>query len=259
MRVLSGRRALVAAALVLGTVGGARAQGPVRRLARRAGASIRCASRWTRTSARSTSALAKMESTSGNRDALLELSSQLEGNAQARLARAMRGQVEVIANQGRRRRIKRQKDFYLDMDTRFAQARAGGRADRRAEAQARGRGGNRRRARTRPTRRRSTNSSWGTTRWRCPPCRAFLVTYPTSSLAANAQYWVRHGVLRTARLQERDRRAAQAAADLAGQPEGPPDAMLSIASAQETMGDRKAAQKNPGRPRRQVSFELRGP
>src|SRR2546426_1841564 len=72
--------------------------------------------------------------------------------------------------------------------------------------------------------------------------QGFLVTYPGSSLAPNAQYWI--GMAYSG---QRDYKSAIAAQRklLAAWPDSPkaPDAMLSIASAQETMGDRRAAQK----------------
>jgi tol-pal system protein YbgF len=72
--------------------------------------------------------------------------------------------------------------------------------------------------------------------------QGFLVTYPGSSLAPNAQYWI--GMAYSG---QRDYKSAIAAQRklLTAWPDSPkaPDAMLSIASAQETMGDRRAAQK----------------
>jgi tol-pal system protein YbgF len=71
----------------------------------------------------------------------------------------------------------------------------------------------------------------------------FLVTYPSSSLAPNAQYWI--GMAYSG---QRDYKSAIAAQRklLTSWPDSPkaPDAMLSIASAQETMGDCKAAKKS---------------
>src|SRR5439155_855027 len=68
--------------------------------------------------------------------------------------------------------------------------------------------------------------------------QGFLVTYPGSSLAANAQYWI--GMAYSG---QRDYKSAIAAQRklLAAWPDSPkaPDAMLSIASAQETMGERR--------------------
>jgi len=75
--------------------------------------------------------------------------------------------------------------------------------------------------------------------------QGFLVTYPNSSLAPNAQYWV--GLAYSG---ERDYKSAIAAQRrlLTAWPNSDkaPDALLSIASAQETMGDRRAALKTLG-------------
>ena len=72
--------------------------------------------------------------------------------------------------------------------------------------------------------------------------QGFLVTYPSSSLAPNAQYWI--GMAHSG---QRDYKSAIAAQRklLTQWPASPkaPDAMLSIASAQETMGDRTSARK----------------
>ena len=69
-----------------------------------------------------------------------------------------------------------------------------------------------------------------------------MVTYPQSSLAPNAQYWI--GMAHSG---QRDYKSAIAAQRklLAAWPDNPkaPDAMLSIASAQETMGAKGEAQK----------------
>ena len=72
--------------------------------------------------------------------------------------------------------------------------------------------------------------------------QGFLVTYPSSTLAPNAQYWI--GMAHSG---QRDYKSAIAAQRklLASWPESEkaPDALLSIASSQETMGDRRNAQK----------------
>ena len=72
--------------------------------------------------------------------------------------------------------------------------------------------------------------------------QGFLVTYPNSALASNAQYWV--GMAYSGQRDYKNAIAAQRKL-LATWPESQkaPDALLSIASAQETMGDRKLAQK----------------
>src|SRR4051794_15676361 len=60
--------------------------------------------------------LAKVEAASADRGAILELSSQLS-SMREELAR-MRGQIEVLTNQVEGA-DKRQKDLYLDIDTRL--------------------------------------------------------------------------------------------------------------------------------------------
>ena len=72
--------------------------------------------------------------------------------------------------------------------------------------------------------------------------QGFLVTYPGSPLASNAQYWI--GMAFSGQRDYKSSIAAQRKL-LKTWPESAkaPDAMLSIASAQETMGDRKAAQR----------------
>src|SRR2546427_190931 len=72
--------------------------------------------------------------------------------------------------------------------------------------------------------------------------QGFLVTYPNSKLAPNAQYWV--GMAHSGQRDYKQAIAAQRKL-LAAWPdsEKAPDALLSIASSQETMGDRKSAQK----------------
>ena len=72
--------------------------------------------------------------------------------------------------------------------------------------------------------------------------QGFMVTYPQSKLAANAQYWI--GMAYSGQKNYKEAIVAQRKL-LAGWPDSDkaPDAMLSIASAQETMGDRKSAQR----------------
>src|SRR5207247_2000617 len=79
-------------------------------------------------------------------------------------------------------------------------------------------------------------------RGQLPALQGRRVTHPGSSLAPKAQYWI--GMAYSG---QRDYKSAIAAQRklLTAWPDSPkaPDAMLSIASAQETMGDRRAAQK----------------
>jgi tol-pal system protein YbgF len=190
--------------------------------------------------------LAKIEaavSGAGDRSAILELASQIE-SLRGELAR-MRGQVEVLANQAELAE-RRQKDLYLDIDTRLRkleqaqeQAAAAAAAQKPAapgepqEASA---------AETKAYQAALDQFKLGNYALAVAAMQNFLAAHPQSTLAPNAQYWV--GMAHSG---QRDYKSAIAAQRklLATWPESQkaPDALLSIASAQETMGDRKLAQK----------------
>ena len=175
-----------------------------------------------------------------DRSAMLDLSSQIEA-LRADIAK-MRGQLEVTANQIEVA-DKRQKDLYLDIDTRIRkleQGREGAAAapDNRpaaAEAEASP-------AETRAYQAALDQFKLGNYPLAVSAMQGFLVTYPNSTLAPNAQYWI--GMAHSG---QRDYKSAIAAQRklLASWPdsEKAPDALLSIASSQETMGDRRNAQK----------------
>ena len=190
--------------------------------------------------------LAKIEaavSGAGDRSAVLELASQIE-SMRGELAR-MRGQVEVLANQAELAE-RRQKDLYLDIDTRLRkleqaqeQAAAAAAAQKPAapgepqEASA---------AEAKAYQAALDQFKLGNYALAVAAMQNFLAAHPQSTLAPNAQYWV--GMAHSG---QRDYKSAIAAQRklLATWPESQkaPDALLSIASAQETMGDRKSAQK----------------
>jgi tol-pal system protein YbgF len=187
--------------------------------------------------------MAKAEATAtsaADRSALLELSSQID-SLRGEIAK-MRGQVEVLANQSETAEA-RQKQLYLDIDTRLRKLET-------APPPA---------AETKPPAAAATDAEpspgeakayqaaldqfkLGNYSLAVAAMQGFLVTYPSSSLAANAQYWI--GMAHSG---QRDYKSAIAAQRklLTQWPDSPkaPDAMLSIASAQETMGDRGAARK----------------
>jgi tol-pal system protein YbgF len=183
--------------------------------------------------------LGKIESAATDRGALLELSSQLEG-VRNDIAR-MRGQLEVLTNQAENA-DKRQKDLYLDIDTRLRkleQSREQAATEKPAAATAD------------PEPSPAENKAYqaaldqfklGNYPLAVSAMQGFLVTYPSSPLASNAQYWV--GMAYSGQRDYKSSIAAQRKL-LASWPDSAkaPDAMLSIASAQETMGDRKAAQR----------------
>ena len=182
---------------------------------------------------------------SADRNALLELSTQIE-NLRGEMAK-MRGQLEVLANQSDTAEA-RQKQLYLDIDTRLRKL------EQRAEQAAAAPPPEKPAATAQPA---ETEPSPGEAKayqaaldqfklgnysLAVAAMQGFLVTYPSSSLAANAQYWI--GMAHSG---QRDYKSAIAAQRklLTTWPDSPkaPDAMLSIASAQETMGDRKSAQQ----------------
>ena len=178
-----------------------------------------------------------------DRSAVLDLASQIEA-LRGDISR-MRGQVEVVANQAEMA-DKRQKDLYLDIDTRLRkleeerekQAAAPAVPEKPpAPAEPQHDPGEMRAYQAALDQFKLGNYALAVS-----AMQGFLVTYPSSSLAPNAQYWV--GMAYSG---QRDYKSAIAAQRklLASWPDSDkaPDGMLSIASSQETMGDRKSAQK----------------
>ncbi|HEX7053293.1 MAG TPA: tol-pal system protein YbgF [Burkholderiales bacterium] len=174
------------------------------------------------------------------RDAIIELASQID-SLRGELAK-LRGQVEVLAHQVETAG-QRQKDLYLDIDTRLRkleQAReqaalappaTPGAAAAEAEPTP---------AETRAYQAALDQFKLGNYALAVAAMQGFLVTYPSSKLAPNAQYWI--GMAHSGQRNYKEAIEAQRKL-LAAWPdsEKAPDAMLSIASAQETMGDRKSA------------------
>jgi tol-pal system protein YbgF len=181
---------------------------------------------------------------SADRGALLDLASQIE-SLRGEIAK-MRGQIEVIGNQADTAEA-RQKQLYLDIDTRLRkleQAREQQAAvpEKPAAAAQPTDGGEPSPAEAKAYQAALDQFKLGNYSLAVAAMQGFLVTYPSSSLAANAQYWI--GMAHSG---QRDYKSAIAAQRklLTSWPDSPkaPDAMLSIASAQETMGDRSAARK----------------
>jgi tol-pal system protein YbgF len=186
-----------------------------------------------------------------DRSAMLDLASQIEA-LRADIAK-MRGQLEVATNQIEVA-DKRQKDLYLDIDTRIRkleEAREQQAAAAAAAAAAAGSQGGQPGASPAETQQAGEMRAYqaaldqfklGNYPLAVSAMQGFLVTYPNSTLAPNAQYWI--GMAHSG---QRDYKSAIAAQRklLASWPdsEKAPDALLSIASSQETMGDRRNAQK----------------
>ena len=151
----------------------------------------------------------------------------------------MRGQLEVLANQIETA-DKRQKDLYVDIDSRLRKleqpVKDAGAADKPPAETALPA------AETKGYEAALNQCKLGNYPLAISAFQGFLVTYPTSKLAASAQYWIGN-----AHFAQRDYKQAIAAQQklLASWPDDPKasDAMLNIATSQEALGDRRSAQK----------------
>ena len=179
-----------------------------------------------------------------DRSALIELSGQIE-SLRGEIAR-MRGQLEVIGNQADTAEA-RQKQLYLDIDTRLRrleQAREQQAAvpEKPPAAPAPSASNEPSPAEAKAYQAALDQFKLGNYSLAVAAMQGFLVTYPSSPLASNAQYWV--GMAYSGQRDYKNAIAAQRKL-LVQWPDSSkaPDAMLSIASAQETMGDRGSARK----------------
>jgi len=176
--------------------------------------------------------LAKLE----DRRALLELAGQIDA-LKADIAR-LRGQVEVLVNLAEQGE-KRQKDLYLDIDTRLRKLEKvseGGGEKPAAEAGISA-------PETKAYEAALNQFKLGNYPLAISAFQGFMVTYPTSKLAPSAQYWIGN-----AYYAQRDFKQAIAAQQrvVTQWPDDPKaaDALLNIASSQEAAGDRRGAQKS---------------
>ena len=148
----------------------------------------------------------------------------------------MRGQIEVLLNQSETA-DKRQKDLYLDIDTRLRKLEqpAEGSADKGADVPASP-------EETKAYEAALNQFKLGNYPLAISALQGLLVTYPSSRLAPNAQYWI--GMAHAAQRDYKNAIAAQQKV-LAAWPNDAkaPDAMLNIATSQEALGDRRGAQK----------------
>jgi tol-pal system protein YbgF len=171
-----------------------------------------------------------------DRRPLVELAAQIEA-LRAELSR-MRGQLEVLANQIDTA-DKRQKDLYVDIDTRLRkleQPKEPASAEKPPAENAVPA------AETKGYEAALNQFKLGNYPLAISAFQGFLVTYPTSRLAASAQYWIGN-----AHFAQRDYKQAIAAQQklLQSWPDDAkaPDAMLNIATSQEALNDRRGAQK----------------
>ncbi len=178
--------------------------------------------------------LARIETEVRDRRALVDLAGQIEG-LKTDLAR-MRGQIEVLLNQSETA-DKRQKDLYLDIDTRLRKLEQPREnvADKGADTPASP-------EETKAYEAALNQFKLGNYPLAISALQGLQVTYPNGRLAPNAQYWI--GMAYAAQRDYRNAIAAQQKV-IAAWPEDPkaPDAMLNIANSQESLSDRRGAQK----------------
>jgi tol-pal system protein YbgF len=176
-----------------------------------------------------------LEATSVERRAILDLAGQLEAMRQE-LARS-RGQIEVLVHQMEVAE-KRQKDLYVDIDTRLRKLEQAAEQQAMVKPQ----------VDTGPSEEEKRSYESALNQFKVGNYSSaidllgqLLVKYPNGKLAPNAQYWIGMGY-----SGRRDYRNAISALQkvIAQWPLDPKaaDSMLSIASAQEAMGDVKSAQ-----------------
>ena len=185
--------------------------------------------------------LAKIEAEVRDRRALVDLASQIDA-LKADLAR-MRGQIEVLLNQSETSE-KRQKDLYLDIDTRLRRLEKDKEAAAAAAAAAVTPPAD---APPSPEETKAYEAALNQFKLGNYPLavsalQGMLVTYPNSKLAPNAQYWI--GMAHAAQREYKNAILAQQKVLTAWPNDAKaPDAMLNIANSQEALGDRRGAQK----------------
>jgi len=171
--------------------------------------------------------VARMETDAGERDrkALFEVVNQIE--ALRRDMAMLRGQIEVLTN-----RVesldKRQKDLYVDLDTRLRKIELVG-ADKEKDAQQLALETQAYEAALAQFKANNFGSA-------IQGLKEFLKTYPTSTLAPSAQYWIgnAHYALRDYKTAiAEQQKVVSTWPDHAKAP----DAMLNIASSQAELGD----------------------
>jgi tol-pal system protein YbgF len=178
--------------------------------------------------------LARIENEVRDRRALVDLAGQIEA-LKGDLSR-MRGQIEVLLNQSETA-DKRQKDLYLDIDTRLRKLEQPREAtvEKPAEVQVSA-------EETKAYEAALNQFKLGNYPLAISALQGLLVTYPKSRLGPNAQYWT--GMAYAAQRDYKNAIAAQQKV-INQWPDDPkaPDAMLNIAGSQEALGDRRGAQR----------------
>jgi tol-pal system protein YbgF len=169
---------------------------------------------------------------------------------------SLRGQIEVLTNENQQLQ-KRQRDFYLDLDSRMKRLEGGGAAAANPPAGAGASGAEPRAAEPGPTAPRLSSREDQAREMKAydsasnlfrrndfasaiDAFRAFLKDFPASSLGPNAEYWIG---ISYANLRDYRNAIATQEALLAKHPQSPkaPDAMLAIAAIQAEQGDNGSA------------------
>jgi tol-pal system protein YbgF len=150
----------------------------------------------------------------------------------------LRGQIEILTNQTEQLE-RRQKDLYVDLDNRLRKME-----QTNAQLQEKLSQGERdAQAETRAYETALSQFKLGNYQLSITGFQNFLSSYPNSSLAPNAQYWIGN-----AHYAMRDYKSAIAAQQkvVSSWPDHPkaPDALLDIASYQAEMGDTKSARES---------------
>ena len=176
--------------------------------------------------------LSKLE----DRRALVDLASQIEA-LRSEIAR-MRGQLEVLQNQIETA-DKRGKDLYVDIDTRLRKLEQGKEVAAADKPPAEGAPAA---AETKAYEAALNQFKLGNYPLAISAFQGFLVTYPSSKLAPNAQYWI--GNAHAAQGQHKMANSAQQRL-LTTWPDDAkaPEALMGVANAQDALGDRRGAQK----------------
>jgi tol-pal system protein YbgF len=194
--------------------------------------------------------IAKIEDAVGKNQGLLDLFREIEGLKQE-LAK-MRGQIEVL-NNGIETTQKRQKDLYVDLDTRLrrletppsAASNVGDPASAGAGAASGAGSATTSGANTAEARAYDAAQNLrriGNYQGAIVAFQNFIKQYPKSPLASSAQYWIGDSYynMRDFRLAIANQRVI-----LKSYPDSPkvPDALLNIASSQAELGETAAARK----------------
>ena len=179
--------------------------------------------------------LARIEAEVRDRRALVDLANQIEA-LKGDLAR-MRGQIEVLLNQAETA-DKRQKDLYLDIDTRLRKLEK----EKEAVVAAAAPDAPPSPEETKAYEAALNQFKLGNYPLAVSALQGMLVTYPNSKLAPNAQYWI--GLAYAAQRDYKNAILAQQKVIAAWPTDAKaPDAMFNIANSQEALGDRRGAQK----------------